>query len=53
MKQKLESEPSKSVAVKVNIPQDLHIELRVKCIKIQQTIQKVIESLIREWVKKE
>jgi len=42
-----------TIAVKVNLSEELHMALRIKCIQTKQTIQKAIESLISEWVKKE
>lgn len=47
MKQKSKGE---TVAVKVNLPKELHKKLRVKSILEEKTIQEVIESLVSQWV---
>lgn len=48
----VKKEKKDTKAVKVDLPKDLHKQLKLKAVETEQTIQNVIIALISEWVRK-
>lgn len=48
----VKQEKKDTKAVKIDLPKELHKQLKLKAVETEQTIQNVIISLISKWVKK-